>query len=270
VRAARQVYGRNWLAVLPIGLTAIPIIGGIGGIGNLTGSGTLHPSLTIGSFHLEIQFSLEEIARLLASTVVVGAVISTLKLRDEGQRATFVTSYRLALSRFWRLVGVTILFNVVLIALLITVIGIPIAVLKYVDWQFAPQEVVFENKRVRDAFRGSTRVVRNHWWRTLLIAGFFELISVAIGPVLGFFLIFANFSLTWVNIVGSLAFAVLVPYVAIGRTLLYLDLQVRHEGADEAAPRWRRWLWDPFRRWRARRRSRPAPQPRPGGALDIP
>jgi hypothetical protein len=250
VRAARQVYGNNWLAVLPIGLTALPIIGGITALGNLTGSGTVHPSLTIGGFHLDFQFSLEELARLLASTVVAGAVIATVKLRDCGQRATFVTSYRWALSRFWRLIGVTLLFNFALIALLITVIGIPIAVLKYVDWQFAPQEVLFENRRVRDAFRGSTRVVRGHWWRTLLIAGFFELISVAIGPVLGFFLIFANFSLTWVNVVGSLVFALLVPYVAIGRTLLYLDLRVRHEGADEMAPRWRRWLWDPWRRWR--------------------
>ena len=104
-------------------------------------------------------------------------------------------------------------------------------------------------KQIRDAFRGSTKVVRGHWWRTLRIAGFFWLLSVVAGPVLGFALIFANLSLTWINIIGSLVFALLVPYVAIGRTLLYFDLQAREEGAQELGRR-RRWS-----------RARPSPQP---------
>ena len=91
--------------------------------------------------------------------------------------------------------------------------------------------------------------MRGHWWRTLRIAGFFWLLSVAAGPVLGFALIFANLSLTWINIIGSLVFALLVPYVAIGRTLLYFDLQAREEGAQELGRR-RRWS-----------RARPSPQP---------
>ena len=119
----------------------------------------------------------------------------------------------------------------ILTALLaITVIGIPIAIWKYVDWQFVQQEILFKDKSIRDAFRGSTKVVRGHWWRTLRIAGFFWLLSVVAGPVLGFALIFANLSLIWINIIGSLVFALLVPYVAIGRTLLYFDLQAREEG----------------------------------------
>jgi hypothetical protein len=80
-------------------------------------------------------------------------------------------------------------------------------------------------------------VVRGRWWRTLRVAGFFWLISLIAGPVLGFVLIFANVSLTWVNVVGSLVFALLVPYVAIGRTLLYLDLSARAE--QKAAIPWR-------------------------------
>ena len=93
--------------------------------------------------------------------------------------------------------------------------------------------------------------MRGHWWRTLRIAGFFWLLSVVAGPVLGFALIFANLSLTWINIIGSLVFALLVPYVAIGRTLLYFDLQAREEGAAEQPGRRRRW-WS---------RARPSPQP---------
>jgi hypothetical protein len=68
--------------------------------------------------------------------------------------------------------------------------------------------------------------------------------------MLGFALIFANLSLTWINIIGSLVFALLAPYVAIGRTLLYFDLQERGEEVAKE-PKRRRW-WS---------RARPSPQP---------
>ena len=47
--------------------------------------------------------------------------------------------------------------------------------------------------------------------------------------MLGFTLIFTNFSLLWINVTGSVVFALLVPYVALGRTLLYFDLGPRAE-----------------------------------------
>ena len=43
-------------------------------------------------------------------------------------------------------------------------------------------------------------------------------------------------------------FALLVPYVAIGRTLLFWDLSARHEvAATEEKERRRHW-WTPWRR----------------------
>ena len=90
----------------------------------------------------------------------------------------------------------------------------------------------------------------------------FALISFVLivvpGPVLGFFLIFANFSLTWVNVASSVIYALLIPFVTIGRTLLYLDLRARDEIVGAKAPRWRRLLGR-FRRWRAGRRVGPQP-----------
>ena len=72
------------------------------------------------------------------------------------------------------------------------------------------------------------------------VAGFFWLLGVAAGPVLGFALIFTNFSLLLINVIGALVFALLVPYVALGRTLLYFDLERRCEEAP--AKRWRERL----------------------------
>ncbi len=69
--------------------------------------------------------------------------------------------------------------------------------------------------------------------------------------MLGFALIFANFSLFWINVLGSIVFALLIPYVATGRTLLYFDLAVREVEREAEPKRSRRW-WV---------RLRPSPQP---------
>jgi hypothetical protein len=60
--------------------------------------------------------------------------------------------------------------------------------------------------------------------------------SVAAGPVLGFALIFTGLDLVWINLLGSIVFALFIPYVAVGQTLLYFDLQVRGE-EEPARPR---------------------------------
>ncbi len=83
--------------------------------------------------------------------------------------------------------------------------------------------------------------VRGHWWRTVLVTGFLFVLGVVTGPVLGFFLIFANLSAVLVNLIGSVVFALLIPYIAIGRTLLYLDLGAREAEAEApGAPKRRR------------------------------
>ena len=119
-------------------------------------------------------------------------------------------------------------------------IGIPVAVYKFVCWQFVQQEILIGEKGIRDAFRASSERVRGRWWHTVRALGFFWLLSIAAGPVLGFTLIFTNFSLLWINVIGSVVFALLVPYVALGRTLLYFDLGARAEEAP--AKRWRERL----------------------------
>jgi hypothetical protein len=98
--------------------------------------------------------------------------------------------------------------------------------------------------------RGSYRLVRGHWWYTAGVAGFLWLLSIAAGPVLGWSLIVADLPLIAINLLGSLVFALLVPYVALAITLLYLDLATRAQEAPVRAKAPRRWL--------PRRRARPA------------
>jgi hypothetical protein len=81
-------------------------------------------------------------------------------------------------------------------------------------------------------------------------------LSAVAGPVLTFALIFTPLPLVWINVLGSLIFALLIPYVALGKTLLYFDLQARAK-AEPAKPR-RSW-----RPWRPRQFGRIAPTPAP-------
>src|SRR5437763_1806580 len=76
--------------------------------------------------------------------------------------------------------------NAILVLLIaLTVIGIPFAIWKYVEWQFVQQEILFKDTGMRAAFRGSTRLVRGNWWRTVRVAGLLWLISTVTGPMLG-------------------------------------------------------------------------------------
>jgi hypothetical protein len=252
IRSARQFYGRHWRTFVAIGLCAPLATGAIEGLQALyteaAGQRNVNPAFSIGGAHFELSFTIAGTLQPLALTVIAAAVVASVAAIDRGQRGGFAEAWTVTFGRFWRLVFARLFVTVVLFALFITIIGIPFAIWKFVEWQLVQQEIVFEDKSIRDAMRGSSRLVRHHWLRTLLIAGFLSVLNAAVGPVLGFFLIFANFSLVAVDLVSALVYALLVPYVAIARTLLYFDLAARRAEREATSPR-RRWF-----------RSRPSPQ----------
>jgi len=241
LRAARQLYGRHWRVFVLVGLTTIPIIGAIYGVQLLFEAVTGNDAVGLW---------IRDAANPIGYAVVAAIAISFLRDLEHGRPTGYAIGCRDMLQRFWHVVGGQILASLLVLLIALTIIGIPFAIWKYVEWQFVQQEIIFNDRRLRDAFRASTRLVRGNWWRTVRVAGFLWLISVVTGPILGFALIFTPLSLTWANVVGTVVYALLVPYVAIGRTLLYWDLAVRHEKAV-TEPKRRRW-WS---RWRA------SPQP---------
>jgi len=242
IRAARQLYGRHWRPFALVGLTSIPIIGAIYGVEQLFGALTGDDAVGLW---------IRDAANPIGYAVVAAIAIAFLRDLEQGRPTGYAIAFRDMLQRFRRVVIGQVLATLLPLLIALTIIGIPFAIWKYVEWQFVQQEIIFKDKPMRAAFRGSTQLVRGNWWRTVRIAGFLWLISIVTGPILGFALIFTPLSLTWANVVGSVVFALLVPYVAIGRTLLYWDLSVRQQEAA-TEPKRRRW-WS---RWR-----RPSPQP---------
>ena len=127
------------------------------------------------------------------------------------------------------MVGAQLLATLGVLLLALTVIGLPFALWKLVGWSFVQQEVIFTDKSFRESFRGSSELVRGRWFRTARVILIFYVISIAAGPILTFALIFTALPLIWINVIGSLVFALLIPFVAIGETFLYFDLSVREE-----------------------------------------
>jgi hypothetical protein len=254
VRAARQLYGRHWRILVPIGLTAIPIVGGVNLLAEaIAGGRAVDDAAGRGGFNLALADLLQNLGRPVASAIVAAVVVVFVRDLVESGAPGFLSSFRGMAQRFGRVVAAQLLASLGVLALALTVIGLPWAVNKYVAWQFVQQEVLFTDKSIREAFRGSSQLVRGRWWHTVRVAGFLWLISVVVGPVLGFALIFTNFSLLLINLLGSLVFALLIPYVALGHTLLYFDLQARAETEPARPGRLRQAL--------GRRKPRPASAP---------
>jgi hypothetical protein len=232
--ASAGLYRRHWRVFAPIGLTAIPIIGGFNALTwLLTGDPgrRLDDKVGLSGLHVALGEVLSGIGGPIASAIIAAVVIVAVRQVSEDGEAGFVESYRGMWKRFRRVVGAQLLATLALFGMLITVVGIPFAAWKYVGWLFLQQQILFEDKTVREAFRDSSELVRGRWWYTLRVAAVFWLIGVVTGPVLGFALIFADISLILINVIGALVFALLVPYIAIGRTLLYFDLQAEAAAA---------------------------------------
>jgi hypothetical protein len=264
LRAARQFYGRHWRVLLPVALAALVLIGAT----NLLAGLISHTGSSSGSgIHLAWADLLEQFIRPVAQALVsaIAIVVAREALRD--REVGFLQAMRGVRERFWRVVGAQLLATIGVFLLALTVIGLPWALWKLVGWAFVQEEVLFTDRGFRESFRASSDLVRGRWFRSARVIVIFYVIGIATGPILTFALIFTALPLIWINVIGSLVFALLIPFTALGGTFLYFDLSVREE--EEGVTPKRSW-----KVWRPRQFGRvagPAPEgPAPGGAAPVP
>ncbi|HVV91443.1 MAG TPA: hypothetical protein VHB53_13185 [Solirubrobacterales bacterium] len=239
LRAARQFYGRHWRVLVPVALAALVLIGATNLLAGLISESTRRGSSGI---HLAWADMLEQFVRPVAQALVAAVVIVVAREALRNREVGFAQALRGVRERFWRVVGAQLLATLGVLLLALTVVGLPFALWKLVGWSFVQQEVIFTDKGFRESFRASSELVRGRWFRTARVILIFYVIGVAAGPILTFALIFTALPLIWINMIGSLVFALLIPFVAMGETFLYFDLGVREE-TEPARPRrpWRVW-----------------------------
>jgi hypothetical protein len=263
VRAARQLYGRHWTLLVTIALAGLVIVAGTNLLASLLANGRSADEATGRSgVNLALADLIESVARPIALAVVAAIVVIFMRLLTEGRATGFRACWNGMRQRFWRIVAALLLAILGILLMGITVVGIPFAVWKLVGWAFVGQEVLFTDKSLRESFRGSSELVRGRWWHAVRVVIFLVALLFVTGPVLTLALIFTPLPFLVINLLGALIFSLLIPYAAIGQTLLYFDLQARAE-AEPAKPR-RSW-----RPWRPRQFGRvvaePAPQPATSG-----
>ncbi len=237
LRAAARLYGQNFMPLLAIALISLLLIGALDEIESLLlkAIGSNGSGISVSGATISISTG-AGIGRTLAMPIGSAAVTAFVRNLERAPSDGFSAAWRATLGRLWRLIAVQVLATVLVFLLALTIIGIPYAIRKWVDWQFGQQEILFEDRSIREALRGSTHMVRGHWWHTAAVTVTFWLLSEIPGPVLGFALLFTTVPVRTVDLFGSLVSAVLIPYVGVGRTLLYLDLAARRAGQPASVP----------------------------------
>ena len=217
-----KLYGRHLRAFLILGAIAIPIVGGAQALGGRLGDAAGGDGLLQALSDLILG-----VGRPVAQTVVSAFVIVFIRELVRERPTSVKGSLAGTWERFWRVVIAKMLSIAGVALLAMTVIGLPFAIRFLVTWTFVQQEVLFTDRSIRESFSASTDLVRGHWWRTVRTMVPLLLLLTIMGPLLGLFLIFTPLPLLLVNLVGSVVFAIVIPFVTAGTTLLYFDLQAR-------------------------------------------
>ena len=103
VRAARQLYGRHWRTMVPIGLSALVIVGGVRGLAALiAGQRGIDSATGRSGAHLGLADTIESLGLPIAEAIVAAVVIFAVRLLLESGEMSFLDSWRGMLRRFWR------------------------------------------------------------------------------------------------------------------------------------------------------------------------
>ena len=125
---------------------------------------------------------------------------------------------------------------VVAVLLSLTTVGIPFAVVYLVSKVVVTQACVIEQRSATSSLRRSSAIVDKRIVRVLVIAACINVTAFLLGPIVGVLVLFlTSSSLAVINIISSLVYAVVMPYVGITLTLLFYDLRARTARAATVA-----------------------------------
>ncbi len=113
----------------------------------------------------------------------------------------------------------------VIVALYLTVIGIPWAIHRLIRYQFAAQAVMLEGSGGASALRRSSNLVRGRWWHTAVFVAGVGVVLGGFGLVVGLLMLvlFTGLPLWSLALIMTLTNVLVMPLGAIAFTLLYGD-----------------------------------------------
>jgi len=236
-----RVYIRHFLSFLGIiAVAGIPIVIVGAVLGWYVSAYALEGTDVLSMLFLLIALLI--VVAILAYLIMSAAVTYVVAGHYLGNRIRVRQAYQLAWHRLGSLIGAALLVGLAVLAMSITIIGIPAAIYFGLTWAFIVQTVVLEGPSARKSLSRSSFLVKKAWWRVLgilIILGLIEsVLSGAAGGIVGFLtglvggavgaggLLIEQVS----NFAGGLAGIIFMPISLIGETLLYFNLRIRKEG----------------------------------------
>jgi hypothetical protein len=160
--------------------------------------------------------------------LVTSAGVVYLDQIDQQDRIPTAESLDRAQHRIGIVLGASIRATLITVALAITIVGIPFAIMRVVRWSFLSQVVMLDDKTGEEVLATSARLVEGYWWSTFgrlivtsLVVGVPSVIvsgiAAAAAPAIVAAFVDAAFSF------------VTVPYGIITTTLIYYHLKTRKQ-----------------------------------------
>lgn len=228
--ASVSLYRKNLLVFLGIGLLYLPTaLLGLG-VHWLLSRPDLTETLTrFFSWNRGVEAALALTAGNVTSSltywIVFAASTAAVARIDKQGRASTLSSYRDVWKNLPPLSWTRLKALAIIIALSITVIGGPVAVWLAVRWAFLEEAVLLDGADAKTARPHSERAVSGRWLYVLLCVAALWAIGFLLGPTVAFVLLFTTgASVYTVNLVSSLIFAAVVPFVAAAQAMLYFEL----------------------------------------------
>jgi ABC-type sugar transport system permease subunit len=114
----------------------------------------------------------------------------------------------------------------VVLLLTLTVVGIPLAIHRFIRWSLFAQACMLERLGGRASLAHSSRLVRGRWWRTFGFTVLVDVLAVLSGLLFGIgLLLLSSSALNFIDLTSSLIYALTVPLAAVTLTLYYFDLE---------------------------------------------
>jgi hypothetical protein len=161
---------------------------------------------------------------LLLALVAPAIIHATNMVINEG-RTGVRASWEQAIRRYPTNLGALLLNMVLLLLMSLTIVLLPFAVYRAVQWLYTSHAVMIDNAGVREARHVSRERMRRRWLRTLAMSALVWLVSGAPGPVVANLLLLTGLvSLGVATMVSSVIYAISFGITIAATTVYYLRL----------------------------------------------
>jgi hypothetical protein len=215
IDGAIRLYRLNCGELLAMAAVTLPVSAASAIIGGLIDDAVIAAIVTVA-------LAVPSVAIGLVAQAAIARAVADI---DEGVAPDFNSVYGRVLPRVGTLFLTALRVAVIVVALGITIVGIPFAIYFMVRWAFFTQTIVIDGETSGNATRASAHIVQGSWWRTfgiLIILGI-----LASLPAAAVSLLFSAASPVAANLASAVVAVVVFPFSAGALTLLFFDLQSR-------------------------------------------